>query len=205
MMMSINDIIYINEAAKALKQKQFLFYKNCLIGLDYIDQYVLFLKLDESLLSGNYYNNPGIKFVTRDLSKFVKTLTIEHEFEIDYTDGDHMIVSNMDTLVYTISRNIDYNTDKALKRLPTLATSKVMDVTEQINPIKSLKKADGVFNLTIDDYIMLIPSTLLPLSKPDKVSIQICDIYPYSYTTKFIIYKKKFTIMVFLSFLKFKM
>ena len=42
-MISVIDLIYINDAAKALKQKQFLFYKNCLFGLDFIN-------LDNSLV-----------------------------------------------------------------------------------------------------------------------------------------------------------
>lgn len=202
-MISVIDLIYINDAAKALKQKQFLFYKNCLFGLDFIDKYFIYVPLDINMLSRNYYDDNGIIFNTRELSKFIKSITIENEFTIDYSEGSHIMCSNIDVVTYTVSRNIDYIINKKFNNIKSINyTTDDMDITKTIEPMKSMKKADGVFNCTLGNYYLILPISLLPMTKTDKVLVQISDMHPNYYTTKFNIIKKKLNVFIYVSFLK---
>lgn len=194
-MMKVVDLLYINEAAKALKQKQFLFYRNCLYGVTN-NNYMVYLPLDPMKLSCDYYNQPAIKLTTRELSAFCKKITIETEFPI-YQNNQISINDTM--LIYELIQNVDI--DIRVKELESHFTPPI-DVTEELSEMKLMKMADGVFKWIKHGYFMLLPISVFPLTKPDKIHFSMYDNTNSSFVTRFSIVKKKFNVIIFLAFIK---
>ena len=79
MQVKISDLIYINDAARALKKSNVMWIKNKLICIDNLN-YIIFCSLDPDKLS--VLPNRGIIFNQRELSKFMKAVSTESQFDI---------------------------------------------------------------------------------------------------------------------------
>jgi hypothetical protein len=70
LILTTSELVYINEAAKALKQKEFILIDNAMIGLDNIQSIVTYVLLDNNFFI-NHLN--GVIINQRALSAFVKS------------------------------------------------------------------------------------------------------------------------------------
>ena len=205
MVLTLADLIYINDAAKALKQKQFLFFRNKLYGTDNIMSYLVYVDLDVNHLSKDFYSYSGVLFNARDLSKFVKSLSIEKEFEIN-TDVKMGFLTSMacESMPYII----DFRLDNIVLQKVDISNNRIYSndeyIDDMIAPLFSMKKVEGTYSAVYNNkyYITLFPG-LLPLNKGDKACIAISDdINSNMFVARFKVIKKKFVITLFIGYLK---
>ncbi len=197
------DLVTINDAAKALKQKTVMFYHNYLFGLDNIDGYLIYTNLTQLLQDDFSYNN-GIIFDSKLLSAFVKTISSESEFDINnkYIKtflGDTALELGQNIM---LQRMID---NKVVQLMDNRYTNEI-NITKDIETVYSMKKADGTYyympTVNGTKYFITLFSGLLPLNKSDKVNLQICDLYDNKFIAKFTVMKKKIDIYIYLAYLK---
>lgn len=198
------DLLAINEYAKAIKQNNVIIIGNIMIGLDYINTYITYI--DNIVLSDDYTN---MIFIKKDLSKFVKSISHELEFEID---SNNMIKS------LVLDMQINYADRRLLLELPKYLSlinkygyiQQGEDITDKLDKLFSMKKPDGMFKYIYENYnrkyFMTLYPGLLPVNKNDKVSLNIVADSNNIFTTKFIISKKKInnnsaTVNMIMSFL----
>lgn len=198
------DLLAINEYAKAIKQNSVIIIGNIMIGLDYINTYITYI--DNIVLSDDYTN---MIFMKKDLSKFVKSISHELEFEID---SNNMIKS------LVLDMQINYADRRLLLELPKYLSlinkygyiQQGEDITDKLDKLFSMKKPDGMFKYIYENYnrkyFMTLYPGLLPVNKNDKVSLNIVADSNNIFTTKFVISKKKInnnsaTVNMIMSFL----
>ena len=197
------DLVTINDAAKALKQKTVMFYHNCLFGLDNIDGYLIYTNLTQLLQDDFSYNN-GIIFDSKLLSAFVKTISSESEFDI----SNKYIKTFLGVTALELGQNIMLQRmidNKVVQLMDNRYTNEI-NITKDIEIVYSMKKADGTYYYmpTVNDtkYFITLFSGLLPLNKSDKVNLQICDLHDNKFIAKFTVMKKKMDIYIYLAYLK---
>ena len=195
--------IAINEAAKALKQRDFILIDNAIIGLDNIQNIITYTLLDTNFIS-NYYN--GIIINQRALSSFIKSLSIESDFEFDSNNTIRTIsgvelVIGYDLSIATLASNrFKYITllDNNIK--PSIPETEIADIMVKVQAMKS---SDGAIGVNYNGYYMTLFPTLLPLNKSDKMYVTILqpDML-HTFIAKFCIRKKKFNIITYVNYLK---
>lgn len=205
MVLTLADLIYINDSAKALKQKQFLFFRNKLYGIDNIMSYLIYVDLDINHLSKDFYSYNGVLFNAKELSKFVKSLSIEKEFEIN-TDVRMGVLTSMacESVSYIIDFRLDNMVMQKINTINNRIYTQDDSIDNLIEPLFSMKKVEGTYNAIYNNkyYITLFPG-LLPLNKGDKASIAISDdINSNMFVARFKVIKKKFIITLFIGYLK---
>ena len=204
MNITTSELVYINEAAKALKQKDFVLIDNAIIGLDNIQYIVTYVLLDSNFIN-NYFN--GIIINQRSLSAFIKTISIESDFEFDSIDTTLRTVSGGELSIRFDQRITSFAYNKYKYALSIDNTTKVIinevEVPEILNKIQNMSKADGAGNVIYEGYYMTLFPSILPTTKSDKLYLQIFqpDLI-HTFTTKFRINKKKFNIITYISFIK---
>lgn len=199
------DLIEISNAAKALKQKEFLL-KDCILyGVDNIQNYLihtnnLFDKLNTEI------NNVIIN--TRELSAFIKAITTEEQFELINDINGYFIKTDYGDCILRFIVNINYNNMIANKiiKMSMINFNDIGDVTNDLGRVFEMKKADGVYyyNKIINNisYFMTLFSGLLPLNKADKISLSIADSDLSTFISKFTVLKKKYSIVIYLAYLR---
>ena len=205
MVLTLADLIYINDAAKALKQKEFYFFRNRLYGVDNILSYLIYVDLDPTHLSKDFYSYNGVLFNAKELSKFVKSLSIEKEFEIN-TDVKMGVLTSMacESVSYIINYSIDYMILEKLNNISNRLYTSDESIDNLIEPMNAMKKVDGTYNVIYNNkyYLTLFPG-LLPINKGDKICIAISDdINSNMFVARFKVIKKKFVITLFIGYLK---
>lgn len=204
---STSFLIHLDEAARALKNKDFQIIGNRIIGLNNND-----LSVSYTVISSDYYNPvlQGVIIATRDLSKFVKSIMLESEFEIKttFTNGKWRLHSSTETLdiFYPIT---PYYTTQGIERLYTSDSVRMRPILSErtlINPnIKSffdLKKDDGFIKYNHDNkFLITIFQGLLNVTKSDNIYLTIHQYDNVSFIAHFEVIKKKFTIHVFSRYL----
>jgi hypothetical protein len=203
-----SELLYINEAAKALKQKVFKIYNNTLIGMDNINDYVIYVDLDAKIYHNIDFNNFIINL--RELSAFVKTIMLESEFELrNKEDGIYCINTmngelNLINRVDLKSKVIPENQLAYVKSISNICIPLENEyiINNDISELFSMKRDSGCiyYNYKNKYYISLF-SGILPLNKSDKVSLTIYPNDNHSFIAKFSVMKKKFTINAYLSYL----
>lgn len=197
------DLVVINEAAKALKQKQFMFYNNCLFGLDN-PGYFSYVDISQNL-QNMYYNNYGIIITAKELSTFVKSISTELCFDLSR--------GVVNTIVKDEPLHIHYDPivqNDIINKLNNLKTqynyTEAIDITKELEPVFSLKKNDGTHYfipvINNNKYFITLFYGLLPLNKNDKIHLQISDTGTNNFISKFTVLKKKFKVNVFIRYLK---
>ena len=206
---ALTDLVLINDAARALKQKNVLWMNNMLIGVDSYD-YLIFTYLNSPNLSYNL--DKPLVFNQRQLSKFMKSVTTESYFDIN-TEGVHVV-----TTVHTISEEMDIvydlptivevkhridNLQDLNAKIESKALQPEKNITEDIRPVYSLSKSSGIFNYIYDDnHLMTLFSGILPLTKNDKTFVIVADVGSDSFISRFRVNKKQYDIFIYLMFRK---
>lgn len=207
MTLKTTELLKINDAAKALKQKDIMFYNNLVIGLDRPQSQLIYIDLREQQIFLEPEN--GIIFNSRDLSAFCKTITIEDKFELDIECGTLPKISYIATTVgilsYKIDRHLQFSILNSICRVSSLEFSNTDEITNDVIWLMDSRKTDGafkyVYNLNGKDYMMYLSSDLIPVNKKAKVYISVRD-YITTFMCRFILVKSKFNIYIFSSFLR---
>lgn len=206
-----DQLIYLNEAAKALKQKSFQICNNYMIGIDNIDSYIVYLELDYAKVYGIPLNGAIIN--ARELSAFIKTITVESEFILEdhNKDGVYTISTVLATLVIDNRIRCRFS-ESASNSIYTVERIRMQDVlspcrcvNNELEKIFSYHKQDGCMYYIHDGkYFITLFAGLLPLNKADKIYLTIYEDSDNSFIAEFKIDKKKFTVYVYVAYLYIK-
>lgn len=207
MKLTTSELVYINEAAKALKQKDFIIIDNFMIGLDNIQNIVTYLLLDSNFI--NNYNN-GIIINQRALSAFIKTLSIESDFEFNPINTGLDIIRTISGGELTIRHN-QYMAELACSKFKyaisldeniqvVLHETEIPDILSQV---QNMKSDDGAIGINYNGYYMTLFPALIPSNKSDKLYIKIMQPpVMHTFISKFYIIKKKFSVVTYVNFIK---
>lgn len=202
----ISDLTYINEAAKALKCRNFMWKQNKIISMDSMD-YILYSELNtDKLLT---YPTKGIVMNQRELSKIMKSITTESYFDIsDELLSNTTIVNTInDSMAFKIDSSIDASVDRNLNishEMDELIGNNNIDITDRLGALFKLNRASGSINFQYDDeHILTLFVGILPLAKSDKILINLRD-YPNSniFCVRFTVIKKIFKVYAYLKYIK---
>jgi hypothetical protein len=196
----------INEAAKALKCRNFMWKQNKIISMDNMD-YILYSELNtDKLLT---YPTKGIVMNQRELSKIMKSITTESYFDIsDELLSNTTIVNTInDSMAFKIDSSIDASVDRNLNishEMDELIGSNNIDITDRLGALFKLNRASGSINFQYDgEHILTLFVGILPLAKSDKILINLRD-YPNSniFCVRFTVVKKLFKVYAYLKYIK---
>ena len=210
MMIKTVDLITINEASKALKQKDFIYCDGCIYGIDNINGYMTYTYILDKL-HDKYNNFNGFIFNARELSAFVKSIGTEEDFDIIFNieniakilslNGELYIKNNRFLLSMVRSKRIKFGP------MAKLATEK-LEITNDIRELYDLKKTEGCYYykpvINNTHYFITLFYGLLPLNKADRVFLSIYDpdYLSNSFIAFFTVIKKKFEVNTILCYLK---
>ena len=206
MNLTTSELVYINEAAKALKQKEFILIDNAMIGIDNIQNVVTYIMLDNNFFV-NHLN--GVIINQRELSAFIKTISVESDFKFDFMDniakintisgGELSIVFNRYIAELACSK-FKYAISLENNLPVIINTTEVPDISSKL---QSMSKADGGIVINYNGYCMTLFSSLFPITKTDKLYIEILQpILYHTFIAKFILKKKKFDITTYINYIK---
>lgn len=202
----ISDLMQINEAAKALKCRNFMWKQNKIISMDNMD-YILYSELNtDKLLT---YPTKGIVMNQRELSKIMKSITTESYFDIsDELLSNTTIVNTInDSMAFKIDSSIDASVDRNLNishEMDELIGSNNIDITDRLGALFKLNRTSGSINFQYDnEHILTLFVGILPLAKSDKILINLRD-YPNSniFCVRFTVIKKLFKVYAYLKYIK---
>lgn len=204
MILTTSELVYINEAAKALKQKEFILIDNAMIGIDNIQDIMTYVMLDTNFIN-NYHN--GIIINQRALSAFIKTISVESDFAFDSINNTIKTISGGElTLHYDLPtaelacNKFKYATSLDNNIQVSIPESEIPDI---MNQIQSMKSADGAIGINYNGYYMTLFPSILPINKSDKMYVTIFQPFQlHTFIAKFCIKKKKFDIITYINFLK---
>lgn len=201
----ISDLMYIFEISKALKQKDFIWYLEYVIGMDSED-YIIYTKLDLNKIS--IRPQVGLIINQRELSKFMKSITTEFDFSINIT-GMHFI-----TLLHTLTETLKINANLSIaqNKLNTILSADQFnnmleqDVSESIglNYLYAMTKSSGIKMYQYDNtHILTLFGGLVPLAKSDKLYLIINDLIDgITFLARFRVHKKISDIIVIVRYIK---
>lgn len=191
-----SDLIYLNEAAKALKKKRFMIYGNNIVACDNLS-YLSYVTLDTNI----FYNPALFRLIveTRELSAFVKTITTESEFMLRTVSNGYVINTITGELLFSFS-NIDVGN---LFKPKTEILCEEECINDKIHEIFGVRRNDGSFHyIHHNEYFMTLFYGILPLSKADKIYLTIRKGYTNnSFIADFKVSKKKFDVNVMIAYL----
>ena len=203
----ISDLMQINEAAKALKCRNFMWKQNKIISMDSMD-YILYNELNtDKLLT---YPTKGIVMNQRELSKIMKSITTESYFDIsDELLSNTTIVNTInDSMAFKIDSSIDAGVDRNLnisyQMDELMIGNNNIDITDRLGALFKLNRASGSINFQYDnEHILTLFVGILPLAKSDKILINLHD-YPNSniFCVRFTVIKKLFKVYAYLKYIK---
>lgn len=207
MIIKTSELIYLNDAAKALKQKDFQIINNIIIGINNINNYIIYTELDSNMIYNNSLN--GLIINAKELSSFVKTITVESEFNLEPSFNNTLIIKSLTgELVFHSKYDIRIDCDP-LYRLSLIrdincrtSLSEEAYINDKIEQFFLLHKDDGCFYYIHDNkYFITLFSGLLPVNKADKVYLSIYPSNDKSFIAKFRVNKKKFDVFIYLAYL----
>ena len=203
----ISDLMQINEAAKALKCRNFMWKQNKIISIDSMD-YILYSELNtDKLLT---YPIKGIVMNQRELSKIMKSITTESYFDIsDELLSNTTIVNTInDSMAFKIDSSIDASVDRNLnisyQMDELMIGNNNIDITDRLGALFKLNRASGSIYFQYDgNHILTLFVGILPLAKSDKILINLHD-YPNSniFCVRFTVIKKLFKVYAYLKYIK---
>ena len=203
----ISDLMQINEAAKALKCRNFMWKQNKIISIDSMD-YILYSELNtDKLLT---YPTKGIVMNQRELSKIMKSITTESYFDIsDELLSNTTVVNTInDSMAFKIDSSIDASVDRNLnisyQMDELMIGNNNIDITDRLGALFKLNRASGSINFQYDnEHILTLFVGILPLAKSDKILINLHD-YPNSniFCVRFTVIKKLFKVYAYLKYIK---
>lgn len=202
------ELLHINEAAKALKQKEFQIFDQFIIGIDN-SATMQYVQLDSNVFINNHrFDN--LVLSTRDLSAFIKTITLESEFELEYYEDKGFVIKSMNSELWfkkSFLTNIYCdNSINTFYRVQFMIQHGVvqpeMDITNDLSQLFSMKKGDGCIRYNhLGRYMITLFSGLLPLGKSDKVFLSIYPNSTHAFNALFRVKKKKFDVFICVAYL----
>lgn len=199
------DLIYINNIGKILKHKNFIWYRNILLGTN-DESYAALCAMDPSILS--VIPDRAILINQRNLSKFVGSITTQEGFPIPDMNRIayiHNIYTDSEELSLQVSNYMDGSTIDRIQRISAITdhmqSLPEADITDMINQAILESKATGVINLEVEGHGMQIPTSVIPVNKSDLVYLTIYDGFNRTFTSRFRITKKITDLMIYMSFL----
>ena len=203
---AISDLFKLRETALALKQRNYIWYDDILLGNDDPSSYVIYTRLPIEM------NKPqrGLSFNTKELSKLCSQISIEPDMIFnnipEYGFGNITIKIQNEELVFNISPQNDNECAKLLQVVHNVNSSMInimeQDVSEIFLPLALAIKADGSLKININNHLMFIPSNAIPMGKNDRLFMTMIDSPNNTFTVRFKLMKKKYTIIQYMSFLK---
>lgn len=203
---TLSDLVYINEAARALKCSTVMWIQNKLIGLDNLN-YVVCCNLDESKLS--VLPHRGIIFGQREMAKFMKGMPNSvYAIDDSIINTTVLLASAIspDTASITLSGEMDNIISEKLKTVISYDTSMASyqeeNMTDRLSEIYSLNKTDGAMLYKHDSYhILTLFGGLLPLNKADKIYMTLHDNPDNTFLARFRVAKKQFNIFIYIMYI----
>ena len=203
---TLSDLVYINEAAKAIKCSDVMWIKNKLVGIDNLN-YIIYCALDESKLS--ILPDRGLVFNQRGMAKFMKSIPYS-SYSIDDTLINNNITLTTSVSDYavtiTISAELDNIVGDKLRSIfnydIAMAQSQEEYMSEKLSDIYSLNKtAGGKLYKHDSEHILTLFGGLLPLTKADKLYMTLYDNPDNTFLARFRVAKKRFTIFVYIMYI----
>lgn len=196
MSIKTTELIFLNEASKALKQKNFIILQDisCICDYDNFGGYLNFVRIPMQ----NFYVPEVHNYIVnaRELSAFIKTIMLESEFEFeDY--GFYKIIRTMNgelrfNALFTnrINTSILPNTINILsERFPLIPET---EITSELVNVIALNSKDGSIGFIYKNFYMTLFSGIISASKSDKIFITIFPCDNFSFIANFKVKKKKF-------------
>ena len=204
MTLTTSELVYISEAAKALKQKEFILIDNAMIGIDNIQNMLTYVLLDTNFIH-NYHD--GIIMNQRALSAFIKTLSIESDFRFDSINNIIRAISGGElTIMHNLSiAELACNKFKYAVSLENNIQTAISEaeIPDIMTKIYSMKSADGAVGIDYNGYYMTLFPSFLPTTKSDKMYVTILQPSQlHTFIAKFRIKKKKFDVITYINYLK---
>lgn len=203
-----SELLHINEAAKALKQKEFQIFDQFIIGIDTLAT-MQYVQLDSNVFINNHrFDNTVLS--TRELSAFIKTITLESEFELEYYEDKGFVIKSMNgELWFKKSFLTNIYCDNSINTFYKVqfmiqhgAVQPEMDITNDLSQLFSMKKGDGSIRYNhLGRYMITLFSGLLPLNKSDKVFLSIYPNSTHAFNALFRVKKKKFDVFICVAYL----
>lgn len=191
------DLITIQNIAKSFKQKDFVLLNNKLYSTN-MNYYLVTSAFPTDIMTPIIFNY-------KELSDFIKSLTVETEFEVTNNS-----IMNNSGIILPIRFPTKYQLDELTNRIDYInrisVNNKVIlygDVTDELQQVFSMKVADGSYYYNKDNiYFMTLFSGLFPLNKSDRIELNVIDLVN-TFIAKFDIIKKKDTrISIYVHYLK---
>ena len=194
---STSDLIYLNEAAKALKKKRFIIYGNKIVACDNLS-YLCYVTLDSNMFNHNT-SLYGLVIESRELSAFIKTITTESDFTLNSVNNGYIINTITGQLLLSYS-NIDVS---SLFKAKTEILCEEECINDKIPEIFSIHRNDGSFHyIHHNKFFMTVFYGILPINKSDKIYLTIRKGYnSMSFIADFIVRKKKFDVNITIAYL----
>lgn len=204
MKITITDIMYINDAARVLKQRNIMWIQDKIFGIDNFN-YIIYMPLDASKLS--VFPSRGLIINQRDLSKFVKSISMESEFEFDENATSSSIVTISEVLMIQTSLQTESIILKNIKSINDINASICNipedDISSKLEQLYGMSKTSGAIQYKYDDsHIMTLFSGVIPLTKSDKLFIKLWDNSETTFLACFRVQKKQINVFVYLLYLK---
>jgi len=205
----VSDLVLIADYMRLLKQKDAMWLGNHIVGIDNMS-YIIISSLDIDRLS--IIPTKGLIFNQRELSKFMKSISIESDFEID--DSGMINTTTLTTIANTESMNVVVNTavQKVVeqhisqsvnidRQMAVNSIKPEMDVTTDLQDLYKMSKSSGIYNYIYDNnHLMTLFSGIFPLAKNDKIFCTVMDINDISFIARFRVHKKTCDIVSYLHF-----
>jgi len=198
-----SDLLYVNEIAKTIKQKDFVWYKNKILNV-FDNNIIIETNLDMSKLS--YYPTRPVMMNYTEFRNFCKSVISSVPIdELPKNNVAKLVLSNQfASLDIHLSSGLDMSVNHVLEIIRTVNSSisgPSQEITDIIKPLFKASKTSGNEKYIIDNHIMYLSSTSIPLRSNSKVYINILD-RGNTFIAKFTVKNPTNIIHTYLNFLK---
>lgn len=186
--------MYLNDMAKLLKNRVFYIIRGYMVGCDQINNLLTYVKLDSNIFNNWQLDSCCIN--ARDLSAFIKNITIETKFDVFLDNDGYWHIRTMNGTDLTINQRPNIQAYDMIVNMELLSTESMVpeeDVTDGLNGLYSLKKDDGIIKfIHHQKYFITLFQPIIPLTKTDRIYLSILPGQTAgSFVAKFRIAKKK--------------
>lgn len=205
-----SDLIYINEAAKALKSSSFIFIRNLIIDLNSYKSGISRIILDPSMIECIPYT--GIILNQKEIAKYIKNITVEKGLSIDDTKSTNKFIFSevskgtpfeVNVFIDKILSNNILDIHNRISNIASISDTEE-DITDNIvNSLSTMKATSGaMYYKHHNKYFMTIFPSVIPMSKKDKLYLSIYDTHNNGiFYANFRLVKPKFTILIGIAYL----
>lgn len=201
MELTVFELDELIDKLKVAKNDFVLLFGNLIIG---IDSHFSYLKVYHvSGFKNEKLNNLKLCVNFNELVAFRKLLTPNDMLYLN----NNTITQYNGSLLFNLSNNLIMNIYYIYVRMleqPPICRKRYDNLrdNENFENIISMKASDGASSFILDNYCMILFSSMLPVNKSDKVSLEIFD-YGSNFISNFKIQKKKdIELYIYIKFIK---